>query len=121
MSSSKHFFRDRNMLLLVSFDLFLAMCTSLLVALKLYAMRGTVNYTVAYRDKDIVGLDSFTTGTAWDFISFIAAAGVLFTLGVILAYRVYHIRRELALSTLALSTALLIFLFVVCWLLLARQ
>ena len=109
------------MLLLVSFNSFLALCTSLLVVLKLYAMRGTVNYTVAYRDKDIVGLDSFTTGTAWDFISFIVAAGLLFTLGVLLAYRAYHIRRELSLSALTLTTALLIFLFVVCWLLLAKQ
>lgn len=121
MTSNKDFFRDRNMLLLVSLDLFLGLCTALLVALKLYAMRGTVNYTVAYRDKDIVGLDSFTTGTAWDFISFMVAAGLLFGLGVVLAYRSYHIRRELALSTLAMTTALLTFLFVVCWLLLARQ
>jgi hypothetical protein len=121
MSRTTHFFRDRNLLLLASLNVFLAASTSLLVAIKLYAMRGTVNYTVAYRDKDIVGLDSFTTGTVWDFISFVFAAGLLLTMGLLLAYRTFAIRRELSVVSSALTTVLLLFLFIACWLLLAKQ
>lgn len=101
--------------------MFLTFGISLLVALKLYAMRGTVNYTVAYRDKDVVGLDSFITGTAWDFVSLVVAATVFLLLGVVLAYRAYRIRRELSLTVLFLTTVLLLFLSIVCWLLLAKQ
>lgn len=121
MSTSRQFFHDRNLLLLASLNAFLALSTSLLVAIKLYAMRGTVNYIVAYRDRDIVGLDSFTTGTAWDFISFVVAAALLFCLGTILAYRTFAIRRELAAAASALTTVLLFFLVITCWLLLAKQ
>jgi hypothetical protein len=121
MTANKHFFRDRTPLLMVSFTTFLTLGITLLVALKLYAMRGTVNYTVAYRDKDVVGLDSFITGTAWDFISLIVAAWLFLLLGGALAYRSYQIRRELSLTVLYLTSVMLIFLSIVCWLLLAKQ
>lgn len=111
MATSKHFFQDRTALLLVSVNSFLALLSTVLILLKINATRGTVNYIVSYRQ--IPSIDRYTVGTIWDVLSFIAAAALLYTLAMVLAYRTYKVRRELSLLVLGVSVPLLCFLLMV--------
>lgn len=97
--------------MLASLNTFLALAAIVLALLKINATRGTVNYIVSYRA--IPGIDRYSVGTIWDVTSFIAAAVVLYAIGVVLAYRVYAVRRELTLLVLALTAPLLVFLIMV--------
>lgn len=109
MASQKHFLQDRTALLLVSGMAFLTLAAVVLVLLKMSG--GASNYIVSYRAS--LGIDRYTTGTARDMASFIAAAVLLFGISVVLAYRSYAVRRELSLVVLALTLPLLLFLIVV--------
>ncbi len=111
MSSQKHFIQDRSALLLVSLNAFLALAAVVLVALKLDSSKGTVNYIVSFRSS--LGFDGYTQGTAWDIVSFMVAAVLIFTVGLALAYRTYKIKRELSLGVLALTLPLLVLLIIV--------
>ncbi len=111
MKPDKHFIQDRSALLLVTINTFLMLAAVVLISLKLNASRGTVNYIIAYRSS--LGIDGYKQGTAWDVMSFIAAAVLLYVLSTLLAYRTYRFRRELALATLALSIPLLLLLIIV--------
>ncbi len=111
MKTDKHIIQDRSALLLVSIDTFLTIAAVVLVGLKLNASRGTVNYIISYRSS--LGIDGYTQGTVWDVMSFIAAALLIYAFSILLAYRTYRVRRDLALATLSLSMALLIFLIIV--------
>jgi len=111
MAVGKHFFQDRSALLLVSINVFLALVAIVLIALKMNATKGTVNYVISYRSS--LGIDGYTTGTMWDVSSFIVAAVLILSFGMVLGYRVYNIRRELSLAVLALTVPLLVLLIIV--------
>lgn len=111
MTSKRHFIQDRSALLLVSTNAFLALAAATLIALKLNASKGTVNYIVSYRAS--LGIDSYTQGGVWDIMSFIVAAVLIFVLSILLAYRTYHIKRELSIAILLLTIPLLVLLIIV--------
>lgn len=98
-------------MLLVSANGFLALAAVVLIALKLNAVQGTVNYIVSYRAS--LGIDSYTQGTMWDIVSFMVAAVVIFGISVALSYRSYKISRQLSLSVLILTLPLLLLLIIV--------
>lgn len=111
MATPKHFLQDRSTLLLVSIDTFLALSAIVLIALKLNATKGTVNYIISYRTS--LGIDGYTQGTVWDVASFIAAALIILALGIVLGYRTYSIRRALSIAILTLTIPLLVLLIIV--------
>ncbi|MFZ1249769.1 MAG: hypothetical protein WAQ24_05650 [Candidatus Saccharimonadales bacterium] len=111
MSTTKHFIQDRRTLFLVSINAFLALASIVLIALKINASKGTVNYIVSYRSS--LGIDGYTPGTVADIISFIIATVLVLTLGIALAYRSYPIKRELSLAVLMLTMPLLILIIIV--------
>jgi len=110
MATQKHFLQDRTALLLVSGMAFLTLAAIVLILLKLGSGQ-TGSYIVSYRAS--LGIDRYTTGTVTDIISFIVAAVLIFGFSVVLSYRSYPVRRELALVILGLSIPLLLFLIVV--------
>ena len=111
MATSKHFIQDRSALLLVSANTFLALLSVVLILLKVNATRGTVNYIVSYRSS--LGIDGYTQGTFWDIMSFVLATIIVYTIGMLIGYRAYKIRRELALVSLALTIPLLVLIIIV--------
>lgn len=111
MAAQKHFLQDRTALLLVSGSAFLMLAAVVLILLKLGSGQGTTNYIVSYRAS--LGIDRYTTGTVSDIVSFIVAAVLIFGVGLTLSYQAYRVKRELALTILALTLPLLLFLIVV--------
>jgi hypothetical protein len=111
MASQKHFLQDRTALLLVSGSAFLTLAAVVLILLKLNSGQGTGSYIISYRST--LGIDRYATGTVQDILSFIVAVVLIFTVGVVLGYRTYPVRRELSLAILVLTLPLLLFLIVV--------
>ena len=102
--------QDRTALLLVSSTAFLTLAAIVLVLLKLGSGQSS-NYIVSYRAS--LGIDRYATGTVTDILGFIVAAVLIFGFSVVLSYRSYPVRRELALVILALAIPLLLFLIIV--------
>lgn len=103
--------QDRSALLLVSVNTFLALVAIVLILLKMNASKGTANYIISYRSS--LGIDGFRLGTVWDISSFVVATGVILAFGLVLGYRTYRIKRELALTAMSLSGLLLVLLIIV--------
>jgi len=111
MATQKHFLQDRTALLLVSSTAFLTLAAVVLVLLKLGSGQGTSNYIVSYRAS--LGIDRYATGTVRDIVGFVVAAVLIFGISLVLGYRAYAVKRELALTVLALSIPLLVLLIIV--------
>jgi len=111
MASQKHFLQDRTALLLVSAGAFLTLAAVVLILLKLSSGQGAGNYITTYRSS--LGIDRYTTGTVGDILAFVIAALLIFSVGTVLGYRTYPVRRELSLAILVLTIPLLLFLIVV--------
>lgn len=117
MATNKHFLQDRTMLLFVSVETFLMLLTSVLILLRLNATRDKVIFVSQFRSlpnaPDFAAGGFGVNGTVWDIVSFVVAAVGMYALGMVLAYRVYRIRRELSLVVLVLTLVLLAFLLAV--------
>lgn len=111
MASQKHFLQDRTALLLVSGTAFLTLASIVLILLKLGSGRSSASYIVSYRPS--LGIDRYTPGTARDIVAFMVAAVLIFIISLVMSYRSYAVKRELALAILALTVPLLLFLIVV--------
>lgn len=104
MPVPKKYLQDRTILLLLSFNAFLAVITSLLIVLRLDPGRAG-SYFIEYRSN--LGLDDFKPGSTVDMMSFIVFAVFILAFHVFLSYRVYHVRRHLAITILGMSMLLL--------------
>jgi hypothetical protein len=104
MQIPKNFFHDRVVLLLLSINTFLALLGSILVLLRLDTGRPD-GYIVQYRAN--LGLSAFKSGNATTLISFIIFAGLVLAFHTLLSMRVYHIRRNVAVTVLAMGLLLL--------------
>jgi len=117
MATNKHFFQDRTMLLFVSFETFIVLLSSALILLRLNAARDKVIFVSQFRSlpnaPDFAAGGLGVNGSVWDIISFVVAAIGIYAFGMILAFRVYRLRRELALTVLVLTLVLLLFLLAV--------
>lgn len=103
MASAKSYFHDRVVLLLLSVNAFLAFLAIMSVLLRLQG--GGEGFIVQYRAS--LGIRAFKTGDLSEILMFIAFALAALLVHTILSYRTYHIRRQLALTILALGTLLL--------------
>jgi len=91
--------------------------SSALILLRLNAARDKAIFVSQFRSlpnaPDFAAGGLGVNGTAWDIISFVVAAVGIYAIGMLLAYRVYRLRRELALTVLVLTLVLLLFLLAV--------
>lgn len=110
MHIPKNYFHDRMVLLLLSINTFLAIIGSLLILLRLDVGRPE-GYIVQYRSD--LGLSAFKSGGVSTFISFIIFIALTLVFHTILSMRVYNIRRQLALSVLAMGLMLLLLAIIV--------
>ncbi len=91
--------------------------SGVVILLRLNAARDKVIFVSQFRSlpnaPDFAAGGFSVPGTAWDILGFVVAAVGMYTLGMVLAYRVYRIRRELSLVVLTLTLVLLAFLLAV--------
>jgi hypothetical protein len=110
MHVPKNFFHDRMVLLLLSVNTFLTLIGSVLILLRLDAGRPD-GYVVQYRSD--LGLSAFKTGGATTFISFIVFMLFVLVFHTVLSMRVYPIRRQLAVTIMALAALLIVLAIIV--------
>ena len=110
MASSRKYFHDHLVLLLLSINTFLAFVASLFVLLRLSTGHGN-GYIVQYRPS--LGINAFKTGSVTELLGFIGFALVVLVIHVILSMRAYHIHRQLAVTILGLGVLLLVLTIIV--------
>ncbi len=105
------------MLLFASVETFLMLFSSIVILLRLNASRDKATFVSQFRSlpnaPDFAAGGFGVNGTVWDIVSFVVASVLIYSIGMILAYRVYRIRRELSLVVLVLTLVLLAFLIAV--------
>ena len=104
MHIPKNYFHDRLVVLLLSINTFLMLLGSILVLFRLDA-GGSDVYIIQYRAN--LGLSAFKRGGSAPLLSFVAFSILVFTIHVILSMRVYPMRRQVAVTILAMATLLL--------------
>lgn len=110
MASTKQYFHDHLVLLLLSINAFLAVAGSIFILLRLSTSHGT-GYIVQYRAS--LGINAFKTGDVIDLLSFVAFAALVLAINGVLSYRTYRIHRQLAIAILSLGTLLLLLTIIV--------
>lgn len=110
MASSKKYFHDHFVLLLLSVNAFLAVAGSVFILLRLSTSHGT-GYIVQYRAS--LGISAFKTGQIIDILSFIVFAILALAIHTVLSLRAYNIHRQLAITILALGILLLVLAIIV--------
>lgn len=109
--SSKKYFQDRPVVLLLSINAFLAVLTVATLVFQLFNSSNQV-YITEYRQN--LGLGSaFGQGGKGAFITFMVFVLLAALFHAILSKRIYHIRRHLSIAVLALGTVLIVFAAVV--------
>ncbi len=104
MATSKKYFHDHIVLLLLSINAFLAIAGSIFILIRLSTSHGN-GYIFEYRSTP--GINHFTNGGVMDLLSFIAFAGLVLAVHTVLSLRAYHIHRQLAIAILSLGVLLL--------------
>jgi hypothetical protein len=104
MATSKKYFHDHFVLLLLSVNAFLAVAGSIFILLRLSSSHGN-GYIVQYRSS--LGINAFKTGSVVDLLSFIAFAALVLATHTMLSLRAYQIHRQLAIAILSLGVLLL--------------
>jgi hypothetical protein len=105
MASTKKYFHDHFVLLLLSINAFLTAFAVLFITLRLSTSHGN-DYIVEYRPS--LGLDSYKAGSVLDLISFIGFAIIAMAVTLGLSYKVYKIHRQLSIAVLSLGVLLLV-------------
>ena len=110
MASYKKYFQDHLVLLLLSTNAFLALCTAVLVLARLSASHGS-SYIVQYRSS--LGINAFKTGDVADLLSFILFAFVIVGVGVTLSLKTYAVNRLVSLVVLSMGILLLLLTIII--------
>lgn len=118
MTTPTKFFHDRSVLLLLALNSVLVITGILLVLFQLDSSKGNTYY-IQFRGVSASG--EFKTGTAYDMSSFILFFAVSFAFSLLISTRIYHERRNLALSILTMTAILAVFAIVVSGSLLAQR
>ena len=105
MGTSRKYFQDRTILLLLSINAFLSVLTSIWIILSLDTSRGA-GYIVEFRPN--LGINAFKTGSANELLSFAAFALIITATNIVLSYKAYHIRKHFSIAILAMTTLLLV-------------
>lgn len=106
MAGSKKFFNDRTMLLLTAGNTLLAALSVLSIVLRLGTTTHTEGLIGEYRSN--LGLSAFHPGDTLTFVGFILFIVLVLGYHTLLAYRVYHVRRDLTLVVMGLGTLLIL-------------
>jgi len=104
METTKKFFQDKLILLLVSSNIFLAFICVILIFLRLGQASGG-GYIIEYRSN--LGISAFARGGIVDMLSFAAFAVVAAVLNIMIALRTYSITRVLSIVILGSGILLL--------------
>lgn len=110
MATSKKYFHDHLVLLLLSVNAFLALAGSIFILVRLSTSHGN-GYIVQYRAN--LGINAFKTGSVVDLLSFVGFAALVLAIHTSLSLRVYHIHRQLAIFVLSLGILLLLLAIIV--------
>ena len=108
MATSKKYFNDHYILLLLSIMAFLAVAGSIYLLLSL-ASHHTNGYIVQCRDcSNPAAINRFANGSVTQLLSFIGFAIIVFVTNFVLSMRTYRIHRQLALGVLSLGVLLMV-------------
>ncbi len=118
MATSKKYFHDHLILLLLSTNIFLAFTTIVLVLVRLSSGRGS-SYITQYRSP--LGINAFQTGSVSELLSFVLFALLIATVHTVLSMRIYKVHRHLAVVVLALGILLLLLAIIISNALLALR
>lgn len=111
MPISRKYLHDRVILALVSATVFLALVSALLVLLRFGGVDGGSGYIIQYRAN--LGISAFQTGDITSILSFAVFSVVVAVMNIALSVRIYPVKRELAVTVLALGILLLILAIIV--------
>lgn len=103
MDTSKKYFQDKLILLLVSSNIFLAFLCVVSIFLRIGQGAGE-GYIIEYRSN--LGISAFARGSIGGIISFAGLAIVIAAINIMISIRAYHIKRVL--STLILGAGILL-------------
>lgn len=106
----KKYLHDRVILILVSITALLAIVCAIFVLLRFGTDSGG-GYIVQYRAN--LGISAFKTGSVANILSFALFAPLVAVINIILSIRMYHIRRQLSLTVLALGIIVLVLAIIV--------
>jgi hypothetical protein len=118
MASTKKYFHDHLVLLLLSISAFLAIFGSIFTLVRLGTGHGT-GYIVQYRSN--LGINAFENGGLSDILSLVVFAVLVLVIGVAISRRAYRIHRQLALAMLSLTVLLLLLTVIISNALLALR
>lgn len=104
MSANK-FIHDRIVLLLVSINSFLTVVASMFILLSMNSAKSA-SYIVEYRGN--LGLSAYKPGDSSAFLSFIVFMFLVLGFHILLARKVFHIRRQLSLVIMGMGTLLIV-------------
>jgi hypothetical protein len=118
MASTKKYFHDHLVLLLLSVSVFLAVFGSIFTLVRLGTGHGT-GYIVQYRSS--LGINAFEKGGLTDILSLVFFAAIVLVVGIAISLRAYRIHRQLALAMLSLTVLLLLLAVIISNALLALR
>lgn len=110
MHVPKNYFHDRMILALLSSSVFLTVLGSLLILLRLDS-GSPDSYVVQYRAD--LGLGGFKSGDSTTFFSVVAFLVFVLLFHTLLSIKVYGIRRQFAVTILAMAVLLMILTIIV--------
>lgn len=110
MASSKKYFHDHLVLLLLSINAFLAIVGSAAILIRLSTGHGE-GYITQYRPS--LGINAYQTGSVVQLVSFVAFALLVLAVHTILSLRAYRIHRQLAIAILSLGILLLVLTIII--------
>ncbi len=111
MPIPKKYFHDKIVLLLLTVNGFLAFLCIVLVLLRLGSSAGSSGYIVQYRAN--LGISAFKPGSVTSILNFIPFVLIVFITQFFISIRTYPIRRQLAITVLALGVPLLVLAIIV--------
>lgn len=120
MATSKKFFHDHWVLLLLSINAFLSLAASVYMLTSILNDR-TTTYLVQCRDCSSGAFDEVVLGGPAGLLSLIVLAVIVMVVNTVLAKRTYRLRRSFSLTILWLGTLLLVLNFLVIYSLISSQ
>jgi len=111
MATSKKYFHDHFVLLLLATNIFLAVAGSIFILISLGNSHGNSTYIVQYRPS--LGISAYTAGSITELISFVGFAIVVLIVHATLSLRAYQIHRQLSIAILSLGVLLLLLTIII--------
>ena len=110
MATPKRYIHDRLVLLLLTVNTFFAVLTSLMIVLRLDSSHNQ-GYIVGYRPT--LGLSAYHKGDSLGLLSFAVFSVLVLVFHTVLSARVYSLRRNFAITILALGLLLILLALVI--------